>query len=72
MSQGPHRTILTYDLPDDSRKEVGEVTCVPRINDLVWVYVDGKQTRFYAKNVSWAVDPKLPITWVVCSLGSKP
>ena len=56
--QGPHRTILTYfwGPPDDeSILEVGEVSCVPRKGDVVYLLKE----RYVVEQVSWTPDPTM-------------
>lgn len=82
--QGPHRTILTYfygevDADGDCPQlEVGEVTCVPRVGERVWIEPTG---QFWdVESVAWTPDrrcfekdeygngPSNTITWVAVNL----
>lgn len=68
--QGEHRTILTYfwgsaNTEGDPNLEVGEVTCVPRVGDTVFI-VD---KEFIVKTVSWTPDTQaVRTTWATVQL----
>ena len=74
--QGPHKTILTYFWGevdangDEPQLEVGEVSCVPRVGE--GVYIEKAKSHFVVESVSWTPDPGgLPITWVGVVLAKK-
>jgi hypothetical protein len=66
--QGPHRTILTYAWGKESEREVGEVSCVPRVGDHVHLREGsaGHPRRFVVVAVEWTPDqnPALMTTHV--------
>jgi hypothetical protein len=74
--QGPHKTILTYFYGEVDKNgdcptlEVGEVTCVPRVGELVYI---GNDKPREVSSVTWSPDSGgRPITWVGVNLSHRP